>query len=160
MLRWSTRFRRAASLLLGVHFLQVLLLAASAVCDPRAGTGAHDVQPVVATLSAASTASADIAHQVHTAGPQHQHEAAALVAISNATPVADGAPHRAPNGAPHHAPQGAPCPMAMACTVTAIVSPVPTIATREVLVATVRVGDTATLPRSTRVAPEPPPPRA
>lgn len=139
MPRWSTRLRRAASILLGVHLLQVVLLAASAVCDTAAGAVGHESLAVTPSVIAS-------AHGGHHHAPASDDDAGLPLST-------DTAP------APHHAPAGAPCPMAMACTVTAIVTPVPTIATREVLVAAERVTERTTAPRSTRVAPEPPPPR-
>lgn len=157
MPRWSTRLRRAASILLGVHLLQVVLLAASAVCDPVTGGASHDsltmAPPVIASVHAPSSAP-HTAHEAPVAANHHGHH---HVPASSADAAHPSSPDTAP--APHHAPSGAPCPMAMACTVTAIVAPVPTIATREVFVATERVTERTTAPRSTRVAPEPPPPR-
>lgn len=143
MTRWSLRLRRAASLLLGVHLLQIVLLAASAVCE----------------LSGAPVQSAAAAH---TTGGAHHHEAAsgrsAHGGHHGVTTVEQG---DAAPPAHHHMPSDAgTCPMAMACTVTAVVARVPAIETHVVTIATSDISQVLEAPASTRRAPEPPPPRA
>lgn len=143
MPRWSTRLRRASALLMGVHLLQVILLAVSAVCEPRMVLPGH-----------ASAAGQTIEAHVASAHQLVGHHAAVPHAATGADTAAPGAPA-------HHAPDsGAPCPMAMACTVSAVLAPSPTFVTTEVLVENPRLAHLATAPRSTRLAPEPPPPRA
>lgn len=139
MSRWSIRLRRAASLLLGVHLLQVILLAASAVCDP-----------------VATAVSMDAAQSVAVA-PAHAHHGHGLVATGVAPAADEGLQQTAPA---HHKSQNSSCPMAMACTVTAVMAPVPSIASSVVQVPTLPVVHTASAPLSMRGAPEPPPPRA
>lgn len=135
MSRWSTRFRRAASLLLGVHLLQVILLAASAVCDLPAMSTARETQ--VAEVTGALDAHAS--HALHHVAP----------------PVGD-----TPQEAPHHTTHTTSCPMAMACVATAIVAPVPVLASHELRIGTDRIVHETRVLRSMREAPEPPPPRA
>ena len=131
MSRRSTRFRRAAAVLVGVHLLQVILLAASAVCDlSLGGAGNHSASVAVAA-------------------PLHHGEHAAHHA-----PTSESSPDT-----PHHTSHTTSCPMAMACAATAIVVPVPMLASNEVRVRTERIGHDARVLRSTHQAPEPPPPR-
>jgi hypothetical protein len=141
MPRWSSRVRRAASLVLGVHLLQVLLLAASAVCERGATANA---MPATTRLAAGAL----VGHHARS----HQHG-------GHGTAVTTPAPESLPPQ--HHAPtsDGA-CPMAMACTVTAMAAELPTIESRVVRVAAELVPHVAEAPASLHHAPEPPPPRA
>jgi hypothetical protein len=151
MSRWSTRLRRAASLLLGVHLLQVILLAASAVCDLPGAASAHTAHAAQVTAAAVGS---DDQHRAHHAQPEHDH-------AGRGEPGAELSADQSSQHPSHHTPaQNAACPMAMACTVTAVVAPVPTFVTTEVQVPTLRVPHTASAPLSLRLAPEPPPPRA
>lgn len=144
MSRWSTRFRRAASLLLGVHLLQAILLAASAVCDRslRDGAAALEYQAV----HGAAHGAMPVATSAH-----HAHHS-----VTDAKP-ADQAPA---DGSPHHSSHTTSCPMAMACAATAIVAPVPTLASADVSVSDARIGHDALALRSLHVGPETPPPRS
>jgi len=141
MPRWSSRVRRATSLVLGVHLLQVLLLAASAVCERGATANAL---PATTQMAAGGP----VGHHA----TSHQHN-------GHGTAVTTSAPESPP--APHHAPtsDGA-CPMAMACTVTAMAATLPTIESPVVRVAAEIVPHVAEAPASLHHAPEPPPPRA
>lgn len=145
MLRWSSRLRRAAALLLGVHLLQVVLLAASAVCERGMTSGT--VKAITGQVAAAMP---DHDHSVHQHGA---HPSGVTTAVPAATP--ESAP------AHHHAPQSdGECPMAMACTVTAVAAELPTLETPVVLVTAEVVPHVAQVPASLHLAPEPPPPRA
>jgi hypothetical protein len=126
---WATRFRRAAVVLVGVHLLQVILLAASAVCD----------------LSIAAPTD----HAAHTAAAMPAHHSGHDVPMSESS-----------QDAPHHTSHTTSCPMAMACAATAIIVPVPMLASHEVQVGTERIVHDGLVLSSTRQAPEPPPPRA
>lgn len=132
MNRWATRFRRAAVVLVGVHLLQVILLAASAVCD---------LSIAAPTDHAAHTAAAIPAHH----GAQHS---------DHGVPMSESS-----QDAPHHTSHTTSCPMAMACAATAIIVPVPMLASHEVQVGTERIVHDGLVLRSKRQAPEPPPPR-
>lgn len=149
MTRWATRFRRAASLLLGVHLLQVILLAASAVCDRSAGT-----------LPAQAPAAA--VHAGHHGSPGHGgtdgHDA--HLASQVASPVAShhAAPHE-PRHDSHHGSHTTDCPMAMACAASAVLVPVEQLATVEVRVPPTRITHETRALHSLHLAPEPPPPR-
>lgn len=132
MNRWATRFRRAAVVLVGVHLLQVILLAASAVCD---------LSIAAPTDHAAHTAAAMPAHH----GAHHS---------GHGVPMSESS-----QDAPHHTSHTTSCPMAMACAATAIIVPVPMLASHEVQVGTERIVHDGLVLSSTRQAPEPPPPR-
>jgi len=134
MIRWSSRFRRAAAVLVGLHLLQVVLLAASAVCDLSIG----DAQDHTAAVAVA------------TAAPSHHGEHG----VEQHAPAGESSPDT-----PHHTSHTTSCPMAMACAVTAVVVPVPTLESREVRVSAARIGHDAHMLRSMHHAPEPPPPR-
>lgn len=140
MSRWSTRFRRAAAVLVGVHLLQVILLAASAVCDLSFGKAAGHTATVAA-----------IAAEHH---PEHHGEQSG----AHHAPASESA-QTAPQHAPHHTSHTTSCPMAMACAATAIVVPVPALASHEVRVSAERIGYEAHMLYSTYQPPEPPPPR-
>lgn len=147
MLRWSSRLRRAAAFLLGVHLLQVVLLAASAVCERGMTSG---------TVEA-------ITGQVAAAMPAHDHAAHGHGHGAHPSGVTTAVPAATPESAPahHHAPESdGECPMAMACTVTAVAAELPTLETPVVLVTADVVPHVAQVPASLHHAPEPPPPRA
>jgi hypothetical protein len=148
MSRWSARFRRAAAALACVHLLQVILLAASAVCDRALGDTTHHA-PATATVASVSAASAD-AHAAHHVA--HIESRTESPTESHATP-------HTPQPAPHHTSHTTNCPMAMACASPAIVVPVPTLTSTEVRVSTARIIHDDVMLRSLRAAPEPPPPR-
>ena len=136
MSRWTTRFRRAAAVLVGVHLLQVILLAASAVCDRSVGDAGNPPATVAATAT-------------------HHHDGHGS---------AHGGAHDMPSGesapeTPPHTSHTTSCPMAMACAATAIVVPVPMLASGEVRVRTEAIRHDAHVLRSAHHAPEPPPPR-
>jgi hypothetical protein len=150
MIRWSTRLRRAASLLLGVQLLQVILLAASAVCDPAV---LARVAPGVEVTSPAAPAVAPQA-----SGPVHHHAEHALHG-EQSLGTQNGSLPQEPSAPPHHDP-AATCPMAMACTVTAVIAAVPTIDTATVIVPALALSYDPEAPASVRPAPETPPPRA
>lgn len=85
--------------------------------------------------------------------------------VTAAAPVA-AAPsshsHHAPadSRAPHHGPTTVTCPMAMACVLAAITTVVPTVTVPQVAIDATLAQHNERMPRSSRVAPEPPPPRA
>lgn len=166
MSRWSVRFRRAAPLFLGLHLLQVILLAASAVCDLQAVDRDTRVGGAIATSrsapvpsSGSSEAHAGHAHAGHTAHPAVATAAVTDVELGTNQETSPKAPHGSTHPS-HHGSGGADCPMAMACTVTAVVAPVPTIATTEVQIIAQRVSHRMSTPRSMPLAPDTPPPRA
>lgn len=136
MTRWSRRFRRAASLVLGVHLLQVILLAASAVCDLSAG--AVSAQPPVASAAQTAPANHGVHHVTHDMAP------------TSDTPADHGS---------HHETHTTNCPMAMACAASAVLVPVEQLATNEVRVVANRIAHKTEVLRSLQHAPEPPPPR-
>jgi hypothetical protein len=143
MSRWSARLRRAASLLLGVQLLQAILLAASAVCAP----GDYGVAEAVAAVPMAPAS--------HHHGEHASHLPAHTVPPEG---VHDQAPADQPSAPTHHAP-AASCPMAMTCTVAAVLADVPTFATRTVVVPAFALSHDMKAPASVRPAPETPPPR-
>lgn len=130
MRHWSARFRRA-TLLLSVHLLQVILLAASAVCD---------VAP-----SAAPTTASIVADATRAQGDGHAHHGDTRAPSTPATP--------------HHESHTTACPMAMACASSAFMAPLPVVVSREVAVESARIGNDSVELRSMHLAPEPPPPR-
>ena len=134
--RWATRFRRAASVLVGVYLLQVILLAASAVCDVSIAAPTDHVAHTVAAMPAS--------HGEHHSEHHGGHHA----------PMSESSPDT-----PHHTSHTTSCPMAMACAATAIVVPVPVLASRQVQVSTERIVHDGLVLSSMRLAPEPPPPR-
>ncbi len=136
MNRWATRFRRAAILLVGVHLLQVILLAASAVCDASIAAPTDHAAHTVATMPAS--------HGEHLSEHHGGHQ----------RPMSESSPDT-----PHHTSHTTSCPMAMACAATAIIVPVPVLASREVQVSTERIVHDGLVLSSMRLAPEPPPPR-
>ncbi|WP_396206239.1 hypothetical protein [Gemmatimonas sp.] len=136
MNRWATRFRRAAIALVGVHLLQVILLAASAVCDVSIAAPTDHAAHTVAAMPASHSE----AHSEHHSG----HHA----------PMSDSSPDT-----PHHTSHPTSCPMAMACAATAIIVPVPMLASREVQVSTERIIHDGLALSSMHQTPEPPPPR-
>jgi len=171
MSRWSIRFRRVAPLFLGLHLLQVILLAASAACDRQAVHRDARLGAAVATLRSASVppSGASMVHDGHAPGGDAHDGHAAHPAVATAAVIdvelseLRGTAPKADHGSTHpshHGSGGADCPMAMACTVTAVVAPVPTIATTEVQIIAQRVSHRMTTPRSMPLAPETPPPRA
>jgi predicted component of type VI protein secretion system len=153
MIRWSARLRRAASLLLGVQLLQVILLAASAVCDPAVLTSGSPLAGIDSPAAAVSAAVPERASAL-----VHHHAEHAV--HSQAAPAASDEPFPAEPSAPAHHDPAADCPMAMACTVTAVIADVPTIATRTVIVPALALSQDPEAPASVRPAPETPPPRA
>lgn len=132
MNRWATRFRRAAIVLVGVHLLQVILLAASAVCDVSIAAPTDHAAHTVAAMPASH-------------GDHHSEHHA---------PMSDSSPDT-----PHHTSHPTSCPMAMACAATAIIVPVPMLASREVQVSTERIIHDGLALSSMHQTPEPPPPR-
>jgi len=136
MNRWATRFRRAAILLVGVHLLQVILLAASAECDVSIAAPTDHAAQTVATMPAS--------HGEHHSEHHGGHHA----------PMSESSPDT-----PHHTSHTTSCPMAMACAATAIIVPMPVLASREVQVSTERIVHDGLVLSSMRLAPEPPPPR-
>ncbi|GAB1344132.1 hypothetical protein [Gemmatimonas sp.] len=147
MTRWSMRLRRAAGVLLAVHLLQIVLLAANSICESPALTA---LAPAAADVAAAPDAASHAAHAHHVVSGDAQ---------TTGAPVADSTDGS--TQAPHHAPTpGATCPMAMACSVTAVVAQVPEVASTIVDVPTIRVWHVVATPRTVHGAPEPPPPRA
>ena len=136
MNRWATRFRRAAVVLVGVQLLQVILLAASAVCDVSIAAPTDHAAHTVTAMPAS--------HGEHHSGHHGGHHA----------PMTESSPDT-----PHHTSHTTSCPMAMACAATAIVVPVPVLASREVQVSTERIVHDGLVLSSMRLAPEPPPPR-
>jgi len=136
MNRWATRFRRAAVVLVGVQLLQVILLAASAVCDVSIAAPTDHAAQTVTAMPAS--------HGEHHSGHHGGHHA----------PMTESSPDT-----PHHTSHTTSCPMAMACAATAIVVPVPVLASREVQVSTERIVHDGLVLSSMRLAPEPPPPR-
>lgn len=142
MSRWSSRFRRAAAVLVGLQLWQVVLLAASAACDLSNGDVPHhaSASDVVAAADAAVVAaSAPMPHSDHRAAH---------------APAGEPSPD-----APHHTTHTTSCPMAMACAVTAVVVAVPVVESRELHVGTARIGHDAPMLFSLHHTPEPPPPR-
>lgn len=129
-------------MLLSVQLLQVILLAASAVCDPAAGAVPGGASPLAMPVASA---------------PQHHHGEHVSHDVQRIND-SDEKPAGAPSAPSHHAPS-APCPMAMACTVTAVVAEVPTIATGTVIVPALVLSHEADAPASVHPAPETPPPR-
>ena len=134
--RWATRFRRAASVLVGVYLLQVILLAASAVCDVSIAAPTDHAAHLVAAMPAS--------HGEHHSEHHGGHHA----------PMSESSPDT-----PHHTSHTTSCPMAMACAATAIIVPVPVLASRQVQVSTERIVHDGLVLSSMRLAPEPPPPR-
>lgn len=132
MTRWSFHLRRAAPLSLGMQLLQLLLVAASAVCDP-VSTGVATAGPDVAVVVAA-----------------HHHGAS-----ESQTPVDQ--PSHGPSHDPVHMP--AACPMAMVCAVSAVVATWPSIDEQTVTVMPRVMSHNDRTPFTVRRAPEPPPPR-
>ena len=136
MNRWATRFRRAAVVLVGVQLLQVILLAASAVCDVSIAAPTDHAAQTVAAMPAS--------HGEHHSEHHGGHHA----------PMSESSPDT-----PHHTSHTTSCPMAMACAATAIIVTVPVLASREVQVSTERIVHDGLVLSSMRLAPEPPPPR-
>lgn len=136
MNRWATRFRRAAVVLVGVQLLQVILLAASAVCDVSIAAPTDHAAQTVTAMPAS--------HGEHHSGHHGGHHA----------PMTESSPDT-----PHHTSHTTSCPMAMACAATAIVVPVPVLASREVQVSTERIVHDGLVLSSMHQTPEPPPPR-
>lgn len=137
MNRWSTRLRRAASIVLGVHLLQVVLLAASAACDLVATGGP------ATTVASAMTRGAG----AHEAAPVAAHH-------GSHDDSRNDSPHES-----HHESHTTNCPMAMACAATAVMAPVHRFAAVEVHVTSDRIAHQTRVLRSLHLAPEPPPPR-
>lgn len=143
MTRWMARLRRSAAALLGIHLLQATVLVASPACEPAA---------TATIVSAAHSDAAPLtAHLEH-----HEHHVGSHVAPpdSGTLPSEDGSVP-----APTRHPSGVACPMAMTCTVAAVVTTSPVLATRLVDVSTVPSAAALLVPPSLRFAPEPPPPR-
>jgi hypothetical protein len=140
MNRWATRFRRAAIVLVGVHLLQVILLAASAVCDVSIAAPTDHAAHTVAAVPAS--------HGEHHSEHHSEHHGGHHAPMSESSP-----------DTPHHSSHTTSCPMAMACAATAIIVTVPVLASREVQVSTERIVHDGLVLSSMRLAPEPPPPR-
>lgn len=146
MSRWTSRVRRAAVALLGIHLLQVILLAAGAACEPLAAQGtAHHLLPVASVSAPGASEVAD-----HGA---HQHGA-------HADPAAVAPEHSEGPSERGHGPQHATCPMAMSCAATAVMTRVPSLPVHEVTLASRVLSYETGAPDAARPAPEPPPPRA
>lgn len=129
-----------------MHLLQIILLAANSICESPA---------FIALAPVASAATALVADE-HAA---HAHHGDANSAAKGGAQVAG--PADAGDQSPHHAPTpGTSCPMAMACSVTAVVTQVPEVASTIVEVPTLRARHVVSTPRTVHGAPEPPPPRA
>lgn len=140
LLHLALRFRRSLAMLLGAHVLVTAVITALAACNPTADPGN--------ALAPASVQQVD-AHAVHHDTHRASHHAS------------HHASHQHPATTPHH--HGATpvaCPMAMACAVSAIVTGVPMLPTHATQMASTLAFENDHLPRSTRLAPEPPPPRA
>ncbi|WP_337169880.1 hypothetical protein [Gemmatimonas aurantiaca] len=134
LLHLALRFRRSLAMLLGAHVLVTAVITALAACNPTADRG-----------SAVQGADAQAVH----------HEAHRAVHHS-----ASHSPHQSPAKTHHHGTAPLACPMAMACAVSAIVTGVPMLPTHATQMASTLAFENDHLPRSTRLAPEPPPPRA
>lgn len=159
MSRWTSRLRRAAVALMGIHLLQVILLAAGAACDPATAQGtAHHLLPTVAPAAAvlsSSDAGQPAAHAhhdaAHDAAGHHAHTASGTPTSQVAVPSEHG--H-------DHGPQHTTCPMAMACAATAVMTHVPSWPVQVITLASRVVTYETGAPDAARPAPEPPPPRA
>jgi hypothetical protein len=131
MLHLLRTLRRSGALFLGVLLLHTSWMASVSACARSTTLDVTHGEAVTAMLPHA-------AHAHHGAAPE--------------------APADAPR--PHHAPATATCPMAMACTMTAVAAAVPTVIATSLTLPTDVPSVSTRMPRTARIAPEPPPPRA
>lgn len=130
MLRILRTCRRAGALLIGVLLLHTSWLASSSACELRGG----------ADLSVAATAP-------HATDPHaHHHTVPSPLPADPTTPLHDSS--------------SAMCPMAMACALSAVTTDVPSVTVPVVIVGEQSPQSGETRRGATRLAPEPPPPRA
>ncbi|HEY0930443.1 MAG TPA: hypothetical protein VGE27_11040 [Gemmatimonas sp.] len=152
LLHLALRFRRFLGMALGVHVLVTALITALAACNPVLDATSSAQSPRLTAQSSPTKAHSDSHGTSHTA----------------ASPTSDygsHASHDVPSSndgttSHHHGSTTVACPMSMACAVSAMASEVPSLDTRATLVASALVLENDSLPRSSRLAPEPPPPRA
>ncbi len=162
LLHLSLRFRRFLGLALAAHVLVTAVITALAACNP--------VVDAVASGDAVAVAGAT-SHAHSTAQrPQPTAHSASHAIVASEPAIDHGSAHGsinsgpdAPSDAPpshHHGSTTVTCPMSMACAVSALASHVPVLTTNDTYASSRRVLVNDSLPRSPRVAPEPPPPRA
>lgn len=144
LLHLALRFRRSLAMLLGAHVLVTAVITALAACNPTADRGSVSAERAETPAAYADAHAHAVHHETHGTAPQTSQ-------TSQQPPAT--APH-------HHGTAPIACPMAMACAVSAIVTGVPMLPTHATQMASTLAFENDHLPRSTRLAPEPPPPRA
>lgn len=157
LLHLSLRFRRFLAMALSAHVLVTAVITALAACNPVVDATVTQTRQTPSAVVAAHHADLPTdphaGHDVAVSTAPSQHIGHGVSFTSSPTPSESAPSH-------HHGSTTVTCPMSMACAVSAIASHVPAINTEHTYASSRRVLVNDSLPRSPRVAPEPPPPRA
>jgi len=158
LLHFARRFRRHLGMAFSVHLLVLAALTGLPACHPLGdsmGDALGDPQPAVSSVEQGP----HHAHAGHRGALAEQTVTGTTQQTADSPASHEGHESHATDPLHHHGAAPLTCPMSMACAVNAIVTTVPAPESGTLLVSSAPTLENDALPRSSRIAPEPPPPR-